>query len=160
MSADPMVSERQVQDELRRLDPEQVPGVRYIPRCWIHTHPRWLAFMSHVDILNLYNMRSYQHPNLTCGIVFSPKTAGVKALCVELTKRGMQRVNFFTKTSHYPSQVMQGSKDLFYQQIPFTTSNEPCYVVDFRSRKEVTQQLTAFVTGGNSDDWTPPNLYE
>jgi len=56
----------------------------YISRCGIHTHPRFKAFMSSLDIYQLYGM-TQQNPR-SFGIVLSPRGEGLKALCVHLAQ--------------------------------------------------------------------------
>jgi len=67
----------------------------YCSRCWIHTHPCFKAFMSAIDIIQLY-YNACLNPH-SFGIVLSPKKRGVKALCVALTDLGLHTVEMLIK---------------------------------------------------------------
>jgi len=47
------------------------PGDGYIQRCWIHTHPRFKAFMSSIDIFQMF-LNTKTNPS-SFGIVISPR---------------------------------------------------------------------------------------
>ncbi len=128
----------------------------YIPRCWIHTHPCFKAFMSSTDIYQFYAGEcQYRH---SFGIVLSPRAEGVKALCVHLTDDGFEEIGRYCNeamvegkdTKDHVSVRLQGSVRKYYCQIPFTTSSEPCTLLDLRSRDEVIGQLTESLEAGNT----------
>jgi len=62
-------------------------------RCWIHTHPAYKAFMSGLDLCQMYYLRC-QNPD-SFAIVLSPRKKGVKALCVHLTDAGFAKLNTY-----------------------------------------------------------------
>jgi len=47
------------------------PGDGYIQRCWIHTHPRFKAFMSSIDIFQMF-LNTKTNPS-SFGVVISPR---------------------------------------------------------------------------------------
>ena len=74
------------------LEPLNRDG-HYIPRCWIHTHPCFKAFISATDMSQLYGGAcQYRH---SFGIVLSPRAEGVKTLCVHLTDDGFEEIGRF-----------------------------------------------------------------
>jgi len=119
--------------------------------------------MSPTDILQLYSLNN-ENPNLF-GIVISPRLAGVKVLCVRLTREGKDKVReFFQKAQEekaedpleYIRQRISDSDTEFYCQIPFEIVDdpEPCEVVDLRQKEQVIGQLRAFILSGKADyDW-------
>jgi len=82
-SRDPGVTELDSVQRMEAMNPQASP---FVPRCWIHTHPRWRAFMSATDIFQLYLCACQFH--LSFGIVISPRVKGLKVLCVHLTEIG------------------------------------------------------------------------
>ncbi len=136
----------------------------FVLRCWIHTHPRYKAYMSSKDIIQLYN--NARMGNLSFGIVIAPKVKGLKALCVRLTNDGYEKVERILEESAsveperrevFLSSAICNSSTSFYCQVPFTVSDQPCQVVDLRSTKEVCDQLRSFIENGHPDeDWISP----
>jgi len=79
-------------DLFRSLVPPNSQGF-YASRCWIHTHPRPKAFMSSVDLVQLYNLMLFNPDSF--GIVISPRQEGIKMLCVHLTEEGKNQIATF-----------------------------------------------------------------
>ena len=135
----------------------------FIPRCWIHTHPRWKAYMSSTDIFQLYVCACQYSQSF--GIVISPRGAGLKALCVHLTEVGFTEVRRFCQEAtarkidvmnNAISQISASEKK-FYCQIPFDVSSDPCISIDLREEKEVTSQLCNCITNDGADVcWISP----
>jgi len=67
-------SDRQVFDTLKQKDPKAADE-SFFGRVWIHTHPRWRAFMSSIDIFQIYMCEKFCGCML--GIVISPRGPGV-----------------------------------------------------------------------------------
>jgi len=115
--------------------------------------------MSSTDIFQLYLNRRFC--GYSCGIVISPRNKGLKALCVHITQAGYDEVlNYCREATEqheyvgkYVTSRIALSSMKFYCQIPFDISTDPCFVVDFRSSREVTTQLSQFIMSGNSYDW-------
>jgi len=136
----------------------------FVIRCWIHTHPHFKAFMSAVDIHQLY-ANACVNPN-SFGIVISPKLEGLKALCVRLTRDGMDELKrlYLEAESRSPSSpdkyvisnIHRTTKKLYYQ-IPFTVTYDQSQVVDLRTADDVVTQLQSYISRGNADeDWIEP----
>ena len=147
-------------DGFKMKDPITV-NATFFGRCWIHTHPRWKAFMSTLDIVQLYyNERMCGH---SFGIVLSPRREGAKALCVALTREGKAHIDHLREEAckskidprnHIISHLRDDIK--YYYQIPFITSSEPSIVVDLRSSDEVAGRLMQFILSGKADKcWNP-----
>jgi len=143
---------------------DQLPSTDgYIQRCWIHTHPRFKAFMSSVDIFQLF-MNARTNPR-SFGIVFSPRGYGVKALCVHITKTGLSELERFynqalalqrerreLNVKEYVLKEIHSSDSKFYCQIPFILGPETCVVADLRRERDVVHQLRSFIVEGDPDD--------
>ena len=138
------------------------PQGNFTPRCWIHTHPRWKAYMSSTDIFQLYACACEFRQAF--GIVLSPRGEGLKALCVHLTQNGFRLVaRFCQEATRMKVDVMQyalsqisASHEKLYCQVPFDISSEPCHVVYLRG-KEVVHQLRDFIISGKADEcWIRP----
>ena len=143
------------------------------PRCEVitflavglHTHQRFKAFMSSLDIVQLYWL-SLQNPS-SFGIVLSPKGEGLKALCVHMTQPGIAQVaEYFREAATaqasgiasdatlYVCSRIHDSGKKFYCQIPIGISDDSCEVVDLRSELEVSSQLRHFIFSNQADnDW-------
>jgi len=132
--------------------------------CWIHTHPRWKAFMSPLDIFQMYQNQLMQ--DCLFGKVLSPRQQGVKALCVRISREGFEeleglRMGYrgdsrqqFPSIREYMVSQFQKSNTKFYYQIPFTLSPEPCTLVDFRRSEEISEPIKDFLAHGHADwDW-------
>ena len=149
-------SELDAVEEFQNLD-EETSTEDFVMRCWIHTHPNFKAFMSRVDILQLYSLQKLD--SRMFGIVLSPVKQGVKGLCVHLTREGMDHIDTLyanARASHATNErafVMSNidSSRKCYCQIPFSVSYEPCKVADFRSRNEVVGQLRDFIRSGRAE---------
>ena len=140
-------------------NPEQV---EYHPVFWMHTHPRWSAYMSHIDIFQLFQNRSEGY---TKGIVFSPRQTGVKMLCVDLTKeglteidrlRGLYRVLYggpkpVVDEKDFLLESIRDSSTKFYTRIPFSVDSCSCFVADFRERDEVCRPIIEYVEKDKAD---------
>jgi len=61
----------------------------YFQRCWIHTHPRHRAFMSPVDIYQMYRCET-SGTTYSFSMVISPRIEGLNVLVVRLTEDGMK----------------------------------------------------------------------
>jgi len=129
----------------------------YCMRCWIHTHPRFNAFMSTTDILQLYYNACLNRYSF--GIVLSPRRKGVKALVVALTDFGFRIVQNLVKRADTSKEdrlkilrenIYKYPGGIYYQ-IPFETVPDACTVVDLRRRVEVTSQLQDFIDSGDAD---------
>ena len=140
------------------LDPQNIDG-NYIPRCWIHTHPCFKAFMSSTDIYQLHGFAcQYRH---SFGIVISPRGEGLKALTVHLTEDGFEETGRYcneaevrgTNAKEYVTTRIHSSTKKFYCQIPFSTSSETCQVVDLRGKDDVISQLTESLASGDSEHY-------
>ena len=137
------------------------PGTRattFVPRCWIHTHPSFKAYMSSTDLIQLY-FNACLNPE-SFGIVLSPKLDGVKALCVRLTGEGFANMRkWFDEAkqsgtadeNEYVSLKLHEATIKLYSQIPFVASADSCQVVDLRSKEEVVDQLRDFIETGRPD---------
>jgi len=76
-----VVSGQDIRTALAKKDSEReltVDPQKYKVRCWIHTHPRFNAFMSSLDIHQLYANATYLSASF--GIVISPRIKGLKLL--------------------------------------------------------------------------------
>jgi len=120
---------RDVESELTSLDACQKfqeldglgDGEDYVMRCWIHTHPRHKAFMSHLDIIQLHSLQSLDRNAF--GIVLSPRMdASLKALCVRLTEDGFNAIKDCQNSEHILEGLVQNSGTKFYYQVPFVVS--------------------------------------
>jgi len=124
--------------------------------------------MSHFDILQLYMNQRFAGNRV--GIVISPRQEGIKVLCVSLTKRGFEELESYRylfssskelRTQYpvnsglgdYMLERIQQSSSKFYAQIPFSLSAEPCTVVDFRSKEEISEHIQYLFTEGNVDTY-------
>ena len=157
-------------DTFRRFDaldpnPKQE---EYHVAFWIHTHPRWEAFMSPTDIRQLY----YHCPiNCPRGIVVSPRQTGVKMLFVELTREGIDELRSYDNMycsskqlkKHYGIrdrfllEKIRESRTKFYTRIPFSVSSGvSCIVADFRTEEQVCNRIREFINNDEADwDWFP-----
>ncbi len=144
-------------EKLQAMDPTTVNG-RFFGRCWIHTHPRWRAFMSSIDIYQLFLCQKFCGYSL--GIVISPRGTGIKVLFVSLTRNGYEHLNELQQEavtlgwdprdyiiSHIPGTLSVK----YYYQIPFELSEEPCTVVDLRKEEKVLDTLRKFIESGEAD---------
>ena len=130
-------------------------------RCWIHTHPRYPAYMSSLDLIQLYFMRLIDDNSF--GIVISPREKGVKLLCVHLTDEGFRRMrNWYAEAGinfeSYVSTRLSNSLSSMnmYCQIPFQLDSVPTKVLDLRTREEIDVQLRNFIASGEADiQWLP-----
>ena len=125
-------------------------------RCWIHTHPRFKAYMSSLDLYTLHTL-TRQNPNFF-GIVLSPRGIGLKALIVCLTREGIEEINRFKRDNSEEDVIslIHDSSTKLYCQVPFNVLPEPCHVFDLRSEEEVTSQLVNFINSGQPvDNWVP-----
>ena len=156
-SRDSDVTELNAVKSFQEMDPKRHPDL-FMLRCWIHTHPRFDAFMSSTDILQMYSNACLNRHSF--GIVLSPKREGVKALCVWLTEIGFVRIREWfieARTRNDPDErsyvvsKLSSSTIEFYCQIPFRTSAEQCLVADLRSKEEVINQLKDFIDSGTAD---------
>ena len=77
-----------------QIEQRSEPGA-YVPRCWIHTHPRFKAFRSSTDIIQLFGC-ACQNPH-SFGIVIFPRGEGLKVLCVRLTSAGFEKIQGYYK---------------------------------------------------------------
>jgi len=125
-------------------------------RCWIHTHPKYKAFMSAIDLCQLFMLRL--NDDNSFGIVLSPREQGIKALCVHLTEDGYSKLkNYYelaksnTKFFQYACARINDSCDTYYCQIPFVISPDATTVADLRSSEEVIGQLTNFYHSGQTE---------
>jgi len=143
------------------MDPHDGRGL-YCTRCWIHTHPRFKAFMSSTDICQLFGCACQNRHSF--GIVISPRRDGLKMLCVHLTKAGFEEMKKFymeascfqVSPAEYVKRRIHESTTKFYCQIPFVTSDQPCHVVDLRTSEEIIHQLGTFIRSGEADVcWVP-----
>jgi len=123
----------------------------FIPRCWIHMHPRWKAFMSSTDIYQLYNNALLEE--------------GLKALSVHPTEAGFTEIKHFCENARalgvdmmeYALSCISTSDMKLYCQIPFDASSEPRVVIDQRSEREIIHQMRDFIVSGEADDsWISP----
>lgn len=139
-------------------------GNDFVFRCWIHTHPHFKAFMSAVDIHQLY-VNASLNP-LSFGIVISPKLEGLKVLCVRLTRDGfdeLRRLRLEAESrsprnpaSYIIANIHRTTKKLYYQ-IPFTVTYDQCQVVDLRAADGVIRQLQSHINREHADeDWLIP----
>ena len=119
-------------------------GFRF--RCWIHTHPLFKAYMSSMDLCQMYFLRC-ENPD-SFAIVLSPRKEGVKALCVHLTDDGFSRLDHYKQVAEgdfvqYVKARIGGSTHTFYCQIPFSISTV-CNVMtaDLRDPDDVISQLS------------------
>ena len=152
-------------DRFRSLVPPNSDDT-YVTRCWIHTHSRPKAFMSAVDLCQLYNL-TFSNPD-SFGIVISPREEGIKVLCVRLTEEGRNRIGVFYSeaqekhvanvTAYVEHQIRTSFHTKFYCQISFKVTKDDCYTVDLRTKDEVVGQLQNFILSGDPDTcWLPPN---
>ena len=63
----------------------------YLQRCWIYTHPSYPAFMSSVDIYQMYRCET-SGPAFSFSMVISPRIKGLKVLVVRLTEAGKREI--------------------------------------------------------------------
>ena len=98
-------------------------------RCWIHTHPRFSAFMSTTDILQL-------HHNACLGIVLSPRGKGVKALVVALTDFGFHIVEALIKRADMLKEHIYQYPGAIYYQIPFEVVADACTVLTYAAERK------------------------
>ena len=173
----PLPTAAEAVEEFRQLDPKPVLDEEpedgscamyggFIQRCWIHTHPKHLAYMSPTDILQLFSLHQ-QNPN-SFGIVISPRGKGPKVLCVRLTREGRNEIqalfheegarglNLIDAAAAVHLKIAVSDK-VFYRQIPFQLSHaqeDSTLVVDLRGEDEVLGQLKGFILSGRpSREW-------
>ena len=84
--------------------------------------------------------------------MISPRTEGIKALCVKLTEPGYQEIERLSMEAIRQKKKKKTVREHVFASIPFDISTEPCYVVDLRSYSEVTTQLTDFILSGDADN--------
>jgi len=142
-------------------DMEHLNDGSIFQRCWIHTYPRYPAYMSSLDLIQLYSLRLMDDNSF--GIVISPREKGVKLLCVHLTDEGFVRMrNWNAQTGiNFESYVSTRLSNSFgsmnmYCQIPFELDSVPTKVLDLRTREETGVKLRDFVASGQADiQWIP-----
>ncbi len=90
----------------------------------------------------------------------------MKLLCVHLTEPGLREIEGYYKeavalqsqnvdTKEYVLTHIRQSRSKLYCQIPFTISDEDSRVVDLRTEREVTDQLSRFIIQQDPDEcWT------
>jgi len=130
-------------------------------RCWVHTHPDHEAYMSALDLIQLFWLRKNSKGAYddTFGIVLSPRRSGVKALCVHLTDQGFQVMERYLQIAgresfkDYASARIENSSQEFYCQIPFQITDVPASVVDYRTTQEVVGQLSAAIDDKQTREW-------
>ena len=75
------------------------PDATHVERCQIHTHPAFRAYMSKVNIYQMYRMEK-SGPLFSFSMVFSPRCdGGLKVLGVRLTQAGIKEKDKFHKQS-------------------------------------------------------------
>ena len=156
LSAMNAIIQFQAQDKNTRLDD-------YSQRVWIHTHARHQAFMSHVDIYQMYRLEA-SGPSFSFSMVISPRFDGLKVLAVRLTEAGTKEIGRYiteyqtleikTETEkQYVEERINGSSTKFYYQVPFILSQDPSSVADFRETQDVLRNLRNCVVNGNADHY-------
>ena len=144
------------------------PDPEYSERCWIHTHARHRAYMSHLDIYQMFGLEQ-SGPAFSFSLVLSPRCNGLQALAVRLTEAGRKEVEQYRNEAKTISAAaatedksaferqhvldrINGSPTKFYYQVPITLSDDPCVVVDFRSKEEVERSLKKSVVDCSADN--------
>jgi hypothetical protein len=61
----------------------------YCTRCWIQTHPKFLAFVSSTNVCQLHGCACQNRHSFA--VVISPRRDGLKMLCVHLTRAEFER---------------------------------------------------------------------
>jgi len=97
-------------------------------------------------------------------IVISPRIEGLKPLACRLTKVGTDTVEDFIEEfrENYPGGTYEQQREYvleainvlhrkFYYQVPFRLSDDPCFVVDFRQKEQVINQLQDLVVSTKMD---------
>ena len=148
-----------VMQRLHELEPGKTDR-EFIPRCWIRTHPCFKALMSTTDLLQL-SAFAWHDPN-SFGIVLSPRLEGVKALCVHLTRFGLEMIKAYqtepldaheSRRDRVSTRIFDSTLK-YYCQIPFVISFESCVVIDLRNGEDVVSQINAELARGNvSNQW-------
>ena len=148
-------------------------GEDYCARCWIHIHSRHQAYMSHI---NIYQMFMLEKGNYSFSLVISPRYDGLKMLAVRLTEAGRREIQAYTdevvarnkeiegrnkerkergepdealekleNAANYVQGRIDASSTKFYYQVPLSLSDDPCVVVDFRDKEQVVKRLKTCV---------------
>jgi len=139
---------------------ETSPGTEGIYKmcCWIITHPTSEPFLTKDEIIRLYR---YTCKNKDCFcIIISPRSSGVKMLCVKLTDEGyneIKRLEDHVKCNVVPTvklnpdlkHAMSHSSVKFYYHIPCKMSDDLCICCDLRDTFQVIQQLMSPIIAGD-----------
>jgi len=153
-------TEEEVISGFEALDPGIHGRLRCV--CWIHTHAKYYAYMSALDIIQLYYLAN-RNPR-SFGIVLSPKHKGLKALCVRITQEGIDRYESICQEydqlrqpgresllSFAVRRINEDSTTKYYCQIPFQLVDDPCVVLDWRTEEQVRVQLNNFLDSDEAD---------
>jgi len=120
----------------------------YRKRCWIHTHPKYQAYMSHVDIYQMYHC--FVHCKFSFCMVIFPRSKGLKVLAVRLTKTGTEEIKRYIDEANclgvdpkgYAEDKINASSTKFYYQVPLLViDTDECVVVDYREKDQVEYRL-------------------
>ena len=146
------ITDSEAYQKFRSVDPS-TGDKEFFPRCWIHTHACYQAYMSHVDIFQMFYCIEVQ--GMSFCMVISPRIQGLKVLGVRLTENGTNEIR------GYMEQCMQNMSELrtleavaaivqekidasptkFFYQVPFHVAADPCIVADFRNKRESVDYL-------------------
>ena len=134
-----------------------------VMRCWIITHPTSEVFLEPREIIQLYK---YSRPKNNCFcIVLSPRSDGIKIICLRLTNKGFNHIQSYKQESErkYPSDEasqmayllvhVTESDFVFYRQIPCETVQDCCYYCDYRNHQKDISKIKAFISLGNYSVW-------
>ena len=139
---------------------ETSPGTEGVYKmcCWIITHPTSKPFLTNDEIIQLYHYTS-QNKDCFC-IIISPRSSGVKMLCVKLTDEGYDEIKRLEdhitcnavstmKVNPDLKYAMSHSSVKFYYHIPCKMSDDLCIYCDLRDTAQVLQQLMIPILAGD-----------
>jgi len=150
-------------DAFQMFDAMELEKRQYSYGCCIRITPAREAFLLPRDIFQLSLDQRQRYGVFS--IIIAPKTAGIKVLAVRMTQDGTREVSEYLQEYErseelkrlYPSardyvvKRIATSKSKFYCPIPFVLSQEPCKLVDFRKKDEITSPLAATFAKGKFD---------
>ena len=136
---------------------------KYSMRCWIITHPTSSVYLTDMEIVQLHKLTKKKE-DCFC-VVLSPRNAGMKMLCVKLTKRGYSEMNEMegsmgddeSLTEEKKFEILANriheSASRFYNQIPCHLCDDPCIYCDNRDISIVLDRIKQSILSDSSVLW-------
>ena len=131
--------------------------------CLIITHPTSSVFLSESDIVDLYK-ETCRIRNSFC-IVLSPRSEGMKILCVQLTDEGFNEIKRLEEqtgsclvyckeyTAFMLEKKLSQSDFIFYRQISCRLLSCPCFYHDFHEKDETQDEIRRFYSFKHLSLW-------